>query len=100
MTKTRTPRGKRQELRELPQAVTVQMPLPMMATLNEVRQGFHSLCIEAGRQVLSAMMEHDRTALCGPKWMPNPVSIFSTMGPLSFRSMPPKFRSLTRGRLH
>jgi transposase-like protein len=48
------------------------MPLPMLATLNDVRQGFHSLCIEAGRQVLSAMMEQDRTALCGPKWMPNP----------------------------
>jgi len=72
MTKTRTPRGKRQELKELPQAVTVQMPLPLMATLNDVGQGFHSLCIEAGRQVLSAMMEHDRTGLCGPKWMPDP----------------------------
>jgi len=59
-------------LKELPQAVTVQMPLPLMATLNDVGQGFHSLCIEAGRQVLSAMMEHDRTGLCGPKWMPDP----------------------------
>jgi transposase-like protein len=59
-------------LKELPQAVTVQMPLPMLATLNDVRQGFHSLCIEAGRQVLTSMMEQDRTALCGPKWVPNP----------------------------
>jgi len=72
MKKTRTPRAKRQEpLKELPEVVTVQLPLPMLALLNDVRQGFHSLCIESGRQVLAAMMEHDRTALCGPKWMPN-----------------------------
>jgi len=48
------------------------MPLPMLAAMSDVRRGFHSLCIEAGRQVLGAMMEHDRTALCGPKWVPNP----------------------------
>jgi transposase-like protein len=47
------------------------MPLPMLATLQEVRLGFHALCVDAGRQVLAAMMEQDRTALCGPKWRPN-----------------------------
>jgi len=73
MKKTRTLREKRQaSLIGLPQSVTVQMPLPMLATLNDVRQGFHSLCIEAGRLVLSGMMEQDRTALCGPKSAPNP----------------------------
>lgn len=72
MKKTRTPRAKRQEaLNDLPPVVMVQLPLPMLAILNDVRQGFHSLCIESGKQVLSAMMEHDRTALCGPKWVPN-----------------------------
>lgn len=81
MKKTRTPRSKRQaSLKELPQAVTVQMPLPMLATLNDVRQGFHSLCIEAGRQVLTSMMEQDRTALCGPKWVPNPEREARRMG--------------------
>ena len=72
MGKTRIRRTKRQMLKEVPESVTVQMPLPMLATLNDVRQGFHSLCIEAGKQVLAAMMEHDRTALCGPKWKGNP----------------------------
>ena len=28
--------------------------------------------MSAGKQVLGAMMEQDRTALCGPKWTPNP----------------------------
>jgi transposase-like protein len=72
MKKNRTRRTKRQQaLESLPEVVTVQLPLPMLGVLNDVRQGFHSLCIESGRQVLSAMMEHDRTALCGPKWIPN-----------------------------
>jgi putative transposase len=69
MKKNRTPRTKHQVP---PTTVTVQMPLPMLASLNDVRQGFHSLCIDAGRQVLAAMMEHDRTGLCGPKWKPDP----------------------------
>lgn len=72
MKKTRTPRAKRQEpLNDLPPVVTVQLPLPILTILNDVRQGFHSLCIESGKQVLASMMEHDRTALCGPKWVPN-----------------------------
>jgi transposase-like protein len=50
----------------------VQLPLPVVAAMTDVRQSFHALCIDAGRQVLSAMMEHERTALCGPKWTPNP----------------------------
>jgi transposase-like protein len=53
--------------------VTVQMPLPMLAAMSNVTQDFQSLCIDAGRQVLAAMMEQERTALCGPKWIPNPA---------------------------
>lgn len=52
--------------------VSVQMPLPMLATLAEVREGFVALCVAAGREVLRAMMEQDRTVLCGPKGAPNP----------------------------
>lgn len=54
------------------QAVTVQMPLPLLATLADVREGFVALCVRAGREVLGQMMEQDRVALCGPKGVPNP----------------------------
>ena len=51
MKKTRTLQRRRQgSLKELPASVTVQMPLPMISMLNDVQQGFHTLCIEAGRQ--------------------------------------------------
>jgi putative transposase len=52
--------------------VEVQVSLPMLGALHEVRERFFSLCVSAGKQVLGAMMEQDRTALCGPKWTPNP----------------------------
>ncbi len=52
--------------------VTMQMALPMLAAMSNVTHDFQALCIDAGRQVLSAMMEQERTALCGPKWIPNP----------------------------
>jgi transposase-like protein len=52
--------------------VEVQVPLPLLGALHEVRERFFSLCVSAGKQVLGAMMEQDRTALCGPKWAPNP----------------------------
>lgn len=48
--------------------VSVQMPLPMLAALEDIRAGFEGLCIEAGRQVLMGMMEHDRERLCGERW--------------------------------
>ena len=51
--------------------VEVQVPLPMLGALHEVRERFFSLCVLAGKQVLGAMMEQDRIALCGPKWTPN-----------------------------
>ena len=72
MKKTGTHRTKHQAPVPPPAMVTVQMPLPMLAAMSNVTQDFQSLCINAGRQVLSAMMEQERTALCGPKWIPNP----------------------------
>jgi transposase-like protein len=56
---------------EIPQA-RVQIPLPLVQELWSIREGFFALCIEAGQQVLEAMMEQDRTALCGPKWSRKP----------------------------
>lgn len=51
--------------------IEVQLPLGMLATLEDVQQGFFSLCVAAGSEVLTAMMEREREALCGPKWVPN-----------------------------
>jgi transposase-like protein len=51
---------------------TLQIPLPLGIALDAVEEGFFSLCVAAGRRVLGEMMELDRTALCGPKWTPNP----------------------------
>ena len=48
-------------------SVSVQVPLPVLGVLTGVRQAFHGLCIRTGMQVLQAMMETDREALCGPK---------------------------------
>ena len=47
--------------------VTIQVPLPVLGVVNGVREAFHGLCVATGLQVLEAMMEADREALCGPK---------------------------------
>ena len=41
----------------------VELPLPMLSALEDIDRAFFGVCIEAGKQVLGAMMEHDRTAL-------------------------------------
>ena len=51
--------------------IEVQLPLGLLATLDDVQQGFFSFCVAAGREVLTAMMEREREALCRPKWVPN-----------------------------
>lgn len=52
----------------------VEVPLPLLGVLEDVEHAFFGLCIDAGKQVLSAMMEQDRTALCGRPWKPTPES--------------------------
>jgi transposase-like protein len=47
--------------------VEVQMSMPMAGVLRDVRHALFGLCVQAGKQVLAAMMEADRQALCGPK---------------------------------
>jgi putative transposase len=49
------------------ETVSMQMPLAMLEALEDSRSAFFGLCVEAGRSVLEAMMESDRTATCGPK---------------------------------
>ena len=48
-----------------------QISLPMQGVLRDVQQAFVGLCVHAGKQVLAAMMEADRAALCGPKGVPD-----------------------------
>jgi transposase-like protein len=45
--------------------------LPIAGVLLEVRQAFQGLCVQAGLQVITALMEEDRTAVCGPKGVPD-----------------------------
>jgi hypothetical protein len=71
MTKTRTLTRKDQGA-AAPETITVQLPLPVLAAMTDVRRSFHALGIDAGRQVLGAMMAYEPTARCGPKWIPNP----------------------------
>ncbi len=49
----------------------VQLSLPVVGVLRDVRSAFFGLCINAGKAVLAAMMETERTALCGPKGVPD-----------------------------
>ena len=52
--------------------VALQLPLPLLNSLKAVRDGFFELCIRVGEQALSALMEQDRTELCGAKWSRDP----------------------------
>lgn len=65
--KSLTKRG----LRAAPAAQVVQISLPLQGVLQDVKHAFVGLCVQAGRQVLAAMMEDERTALCGPRGVPD-----------------------------
>ena len=65
MSKSLTKFGDRQPQSAVERA-TVELPLPLLATLEDAQSAFFGLCVTAGKQVLEAMMEADRTALCGP----------------------------------
>jgi putative transposase len=41
--------------------------------LNDVRSAFFGLCVNAGKAVLTAMMEEERAAVCGAKGVPSPT---------------------------
>jgi putative transposase len=51
--------------------VEIQLSLPMAGVLRDVEHAFLGLCVRAGKKVLSAMLEADREALCGPKGQPD-----------------------------
>ena len=52
--------------------VAVQLPLPVLSRLRAVREGFFELCLRVGERALDALMEQDRTELCGTKWARHP----------------------------
>ena len=56
--------------RSFANVVPVTVP-PLAAVLFDVKSAFFGLCVHAGKEVLSAMMEGDRVALCGPKGRPD-----------------------------
>ncbi len=56
------------QLIEPPKTTAVEIALPLLGALTSTRNAFFELCIDAGRQVLGAMMEQDREDLCGPRW--------------------------------
>lgn len=59
-------------LRAVP-AAQVQLSLNVQTVLRDVKDAFYGLCVNAGKQVLAAMMEADREALCGPMNVPDPA---------------------------
>jgi hypothetical protein len=56
-------------LRVVP-AAQVQLSLNVQGVLRDVQQATYGLCVNAGKQVLAAMMETDRVALCGAQNVP------------------------------
>ena len=50
----------------------VQISLAVQGVLEDVKHAFYGLCIHAGRQVLTQMLEADRVALCGVKNVADP----------------------------
>lgn len=47
--------------------IRIELPTPVLGAFIDTRAAFHELCIQSGREVLVAMMEADRAALCGAK---------------------------------
>ncbi len=64
-------KSRTKRLQSVTRTVDVQLSLPMASVLQDVQHAFVGLCVQAGQQVLAAMMEADRQDLCGPKGCPN-----------------------------
>jgi hypothetical protein len=60
------------QLVEQPKTTTVQISLPLLEAFGNIENSFFEVCIDAGQQVLCAMMEQDREELCGPRWKRDP----------------------------
>jgi len=80
----------------------------MDGVLRDVQHAFYGLCVNAGKQVLAAMMEADRVALCGAKGVPDPSRRATrgghtrgavVLGGQRIAIKRPRVRSLERGEL-
>ena len=107
MLKSLTKLTDRQEL-AIAHTATVEVPLPLLAALEDVEHAFVGVCIEAGERVLCAMMEQDRSALCGQPWKPDATRLGrragSTESPVTLGGRRllvrrPRVRSLEDGEL-
>lgn len=49
------------------EAISVPIPSKLLSAVREAKNAFFALCVHTGKEVLSALMEQDRTVLCGPK---------------------------------
>jgi len=71
MAKHATPSADLQVI-ELPDTISVQLPLPVLGALTNARSALLDLYVGVGQQVLTGLMEHDREAICGPKGKHDP----------------------------
>lgn len=60
------------QLVDRPRTTSVEIPLPLLGAFANIQNSFFELCVDAGQQVLFAMMEQDREELCGPRWKRDP----------------------------
>jgi transposase-like protein len=60
------------QLLDPPKTTMVEVPLPLLGAFANIENSFFDLCVNAGQQVLGAMMEQDREELCGPRWKRDP----------------------------
>jgi hypothetical protein len=60
------------QLVEQPKTTTVQISLPLLEAFGNIENSFFEVCIDAGQQVLCAMMEQVREELWGPRWKRDP----------------------------
>jgi len=56
------------------------MPLRLLGIFKGIEESFFGLCVEAGKQVLEAMMEEDRERVCGARWGHDPERRAVRMG--------------------
>lgn len=87
---------------------SVQIPLPLLSSLRAARADLFSLFVDTGRQVLWAMMEEDRVALCGPKgkrlpervaWRSGSTASEVTLGGQRIAMRRPRARTIGGGEL-
>jgi hypothetical protein len=53
----------------------IEFSLPVAGALNDVRSAFFGLCVNAGKTVLTAMMEEERAAICQGRTEPHALGV-------------------------